>query len=364
MSKTTVLSILRLSRGNATTHLTPLVLSAAVGRLHVIREDDLDLGSNKVVFHVAGRGRRFPRLVRLFRAGLAVSRREAVDVVIGFYLLPYGLLAWLLARSTRRPLVLSLLGTDFNVHCHAWYGFVLRAVLRGADAVTVTGGAMADRLASWGVAKEKLNVLPHAIDVERFRSETRPEDRDLDLLYVGRLVRSKRVDLVLRVFARVRERIADARLTILGEGPERARLEELARAMGIEGGVTFAGYRDDAERYCREARVLLLASEREGLPLALIEAMSSGCVPISTRCGSVEDLVEDGKNGFLVAIGDWQAMAARVLEILSQPEKLAAMSEAAVEVRERYAWDSAVGAWDRILSEVRKARAADSPSAR
>ncbi len=364
MSKTTVLSILRLSRGNATTHLTPLVLSAAVGRLHVVREDDLDLGSEKAVYHVVGRGRRFPRLVRLFRAGLAVGRGEAVDVVIGFYLLPYGLLAWLLARSTRRPLVLSLLGTDFNVHCHAWYGFVLRAVLRGADAVTVTGKAMADRLAAWGVARERLHVLPHAIDVERFRSETPPQDRGLDLLYVGRLVRSKRVDLVLRVFARVRERIADARLTILGEGPERAQLEELADAMGLEEAVTFAGYRDDAERYYGEARVLLLASEREGLPLALIEAMSSGCVPISTRCGSVEDLIDDGKNGFLVAIGDWQAMAARVLEILSQPEKSAAMSRAAVEVRERYGWDSAVGAWERILSEVRKARATDPPAPR
>ncbi|UCF19042.1 MAG: glycosyltransferase [Gemmatimonadota bacterium] len=364
MANTKILSILRLSRRNAATHLTPLVLSGEVGQLHVVREEPLGIESEKVVYHIVGRGRRFPRLLRLFRTGLAVSRAQSVDVLVGLYLIPYGLLAWLLARSTGRPVVLGLLGTDFNVHCFAWYGSLLRAILRRADAVTVTGKAMLDQLASWGVARGKLRVLPHAVDVERFRSETPADDRGLHLLYVGRLIRSKRVDLALRVFARVRERFEEARLTVLGDGPERTRLEGLARELGIRGSVTFAGYRDDVERFYGEAGVLLLASEREGLPLVLIEAMSCGCVPISTRCGTVEDLIESGKNGFLVEIGDWEAMAGRVLELLSQPGRLAAMSKAAVQVRERYAYASAVATWDRILSEIRRSGASVPPAPR
>lgn len=354
MSKTTLLSILRLSRANAATHLTPLALSGKVGRLHVVRESGLDLESEKVVCHAVGRGRRFPRLRRIFRTALATCRAENVDLLVGFFLLPYGLLAWLVARVVKRPVVISLLGTDFNVHCHAWYGYVLRTVLRRADGVTVTGGAMRDRLVYWGVAPEKLHVLPHAIDVERFRSTKPFVDRDIDLLYVGRLVESKRVDLVLRAFARVRERETRARLTILGDGPERGELEESARAMGIDGAVTFAGHRDDAERYYGTARVLLLASEREGLPLVLIEAMCCGCVPVSTQCGSVEDLIEHERNGVLVEVGDWQELAEQTIEVLSRPERWAAMSQAASEVRERYSWDRAVEVWDRILSEIRQ----------
>jgi glycosyltransferase involved in cell wall biosynthesis len=204
------------------------------------------------------------------------------------------------------------------------------------------------------VSGDRLRILPHAIDVERFRSTTSPQDRSLDLLYVGRLLKAKRVDRVLRVFARVRERIPASRLAIVGEGPERETLGALARELDIEGWVEFAGYRDDVERFYRDARILLLASEREGLPLVLVEAMCCGCVPISTRCGTIEDLIDDGKNGFLVGIGDLELMARRSTEILSDPERLEALSQKARETRESHAMRSALSAWEVILAELQE----------
>jgi glycosyltransferase involved in cell wall biosynthesis len=347
-----VLGVLRLGRDNALAHLTPLVACNEVGELHVLREEALELASAKLVWHVPRRRGRFPPLLRLLRLGLAICRTGRVDVVIGFYLVPYGLLAWLLARLTGRPVVLSLLGTDFNFHCHAWYALILRAVLRRSDFVTVTGRAMLEAVAAWGVSRDRLRILPHAIDVERFRSTTSPQDRSLDLLYVGRLLKAKRVDQLLRVLEQVRERIPAARLAIVGEGPERERLEAQARELGIEDCVEFAGYRDDVERFYRDARLLLLASEREGLPLVLIEAMCCGCVPISTRCGTIEDLIEDGRNGFLVGVGDWQLMARRASQTLSDAERLLALSERARETRGHHAWGSAMSVWEGILVEL------------
>jgi glycosyltransferase involved in cell wall biosynthesis len=354
MPPMSVLGVLRLGRDNALAHLTPLDACHMVGKLHVLREEDLELASAKVVWHVPRRRGRFPPLLRLFRSGLKVCRTGRVGVVIGFYLVPYGLLAWLTARLTGKPAVLSLLGTDFNVHCHAWYAFILRAVLRRSDFVTVTGRAMLETLETWGVSRDRLRILPHAIDVERFRSTTLPRDRGLDLLYVGRLLKAKRVDQVLRVLARVRERIPAARLAIVGEGPEREKLEAWARELGLEGCVEFAGYRDDVERFYQDARILLLASEREGLPLVLVEAMCCGCVPISTRCGTIEDLIQDGRNGFLTGVGDLDLMARRALETLSDLERLEALSEKARETRESHAMRSAISVWEGILVGLQK----------
>jgi glycosyltransferase involved in cell wall biosynthesis len=354
MSPISVLGVLRLGRDNAQAHLTPLVACNEVRELRVLREEELELASAKVVWHVPRRRGRFPPLLRLFRSGLTVCRTGRVDVVIGFYLVPYGLLAWLIAKLTRKPVVLSLLGTDFNVHCHAWYASILRGVLRHSDFVTVTGRAMLEAVAAWGVSPDRLRILPHAIDVERFRSTTSPRDRSLDLLYVGRLLRAKRVDQVLRITAEVRERIPTARLAIVGEGPERERLEARARELGIEGCVEFAGYRDDVERFYRAARIFLLASEREGLPLVLVEAMCCGCVPISTRCGTIEDLIEDGKNGFLIRVGDLDLMARHASETLSDLERLEALSQKARETRESHALRSATTVWEGILAELQQ----------
>jgi glycosyltransferase involved in cell wall biosynthesis len=354
MPPISVLGVLRLGRDNAMTHLTPLAACRQVDRLHLLREDALELASAKTVWHTSRRRGRFPPLLRLFRTGLVVCLTGRVDVVVGFYLVPYGLLAWLLAKLARKPVVLSLLGTDFNVHCHAWYARILRAILKRSNIVTVTGRAMFEAVATWGVSRDRLRILPHAIDVERFRSTTLPQDRSLDFLYVGRLLEAKRVDQVLGVLARVRERLPAARLAIVGEGPEREMLEAKARELDIEGCVEFAGYRDDVERLYRDARILLLASEREGLPLVLVEAMCCGCVPISTRCGTIEDLIDDGKNGFLVGVGDLELMARRSTEILSDPERLEALSEKARETRESHAMRSALSAWEEILAELQE----------
>lgn len=347
-----VLSVLRLSDGNAAVHLTPLVRSRQVGQLHVLRESALDRWqeTGKVEWHVTGPRRRWPPLVKALGMGIAAARR--VDVVQGFSLVPYGLLAFLFARLRGKPLILSLLGTDFNVHCHAWYGAVCRAVLRRADAVTVTGGSMLERLAEWGVRRQRLHVLPHAIEVDRFSTTRSPSERGTDLLFVGRLVRGKRVDLVLHALARVRVRRPGTTLAIVGDGPERESLERLAARLGLAEAVTFAGHRSDVERWYADARVFVMASEREGLPLVLIEAMSSGCVPVTTSCGTIADLVQNGSNGFLVEMGDWVRMGDLVLEVLTDNAGLEQLSRAARDIRTSFTWESAERVWDRLLESV------------
>lgn len=208
---------------------------------------------------------------------------------------------------------------------------------------------MLRQLEDWGIPPDRLHHLPHAVDTERFSSAVPLEARSFDLVWAGSLIPLKRVDDLLRACASVARTRPGFRAAIVGDGPEKGRLEALARELGIEDHVMFTGYRPDPETFFRDARIVALTSESEGLPFVLVEGMSCGCVPLATRCGDVEDLVQDAVNGFTVPVGDWEQVGIHVSRLLENPRELSEISRQSLRVREAYSWESAARAWSTIL---------------
>jgi glycosyltransferase involved in cell wall biosynthesis len=138
--------------------------------------------------------------------------------------------------------------------------------------------------------------------------------------------------------------------TIVGEGSLRASLEELARELGLEGNVAFVGYRGDVEAWLKRARVFVLTSESEGLPLSAVEAMLCGLPAVVADVGDLRDLVEDGVNGYLVTDGTPEAFAGPLLELLTDEPRRARMAAGARHAAERYEVASAVRSWNAILA--------------
>jgi glycosyltransferase involved in cell wall biosynthesis len=136
------------------------------------------------------------------------------------------------------------------------------------------------------------------------------------VLGVGRFYPEKGFATLLKAFALVRaSRIA--RLVLLGEGPLRTQLEALAHELGIADDVCMPGFVENPFAYMRRAAVFVLPSEYEGLPNVLIQAMACGCPVVSTNCPSgPEDILDNGKYGHLVPVGDWEAMAKAILRVL------------------------------------------------
>jgi glycosyltransferase involved in cell wall biosynthesis len=150
------------------------------------------------------------------------------------------------------------------------------------------------------------------------------------LAFVGRLDAVKGVPLLLEAFATARARHPQARLTIAGDGPARARLEARTRALGLEGAVHFAGYLDEpaVARLLETSDMLVLPSFAEGLPVVLMEAFASRIPVIASQVAGVPELVEDGVSGFIVPPGDVETLAARMDRLLSDPTLCAAMGTA------------------------------------
>jgi glycosyltransferase involved in cell wall biosynthesis len=169
------------------------------------------------------------------------------------------------------------------------------------------------------------------------------------IVAVGRLVAVKDYPTMLRAFALVHARVA-SRLVILGTGPERPALEALAAELGIADDVAFIGFDHNPFRWMARARVLMQSSLTEGLPGTLIQSLACGTPVVATDCNhGPREVVADGINGFLVAVGDSRALADRAARLLADGALRDRMSAAARASGQRYTLAAALQNYERAI---------------
>ncbi len=166
-------------------------------------------------------------------------------------------------------------------------------------------------------------VIPNGVPLERFALPRRTVRGRI--LMVGRLAPPKRPDLAIRALASVREQIPDAELHVVGDGSLRTEAGALAAELGLGGAVQFLGTREDVPELLAEAECALLASDYEGSPLAVVEAMAASVAVVATEVGGVGELVRPGVTGAIAPKGDAEALARALLDALGDPEQAAAL---------------------------------------
>lgn len=216
--------------------------------------------------------------------------------------------------------------------------FFMRCSYRHADGIVAISAGVADDLArAIGLPRKRIDVVYNPIDTDRVETLSREEPNHPWLapggppviLGVGRLTAAKDFPTLLRAFARFRAKRA-ARLMILGEGEDRAALEALARDLGVSEDVAMPGFAANPFAYMRRAALFVLSSRWEGFANVLVEAMACGTPVVSADCPSgPAEILEDGKWGRLVPVGDPAALAQAMAEILGGGERLDARRRAA-----------------------------------
>jgi glycosyltransferase involved in cell wall biosynthesis len=229
--------------------------------------------------------------------------------------------------------------------------FFAGRIARNTTAWVANSREIAADLARWGVLRERVHVIPNGIDIPD-DGRRKAGNGVVRFLSMGRLDSEKAVDQTIRAFAGLP---ADppAHLTILGDGPSRPELEALSRRLRQERRIVFTGAVEDVTPYLKEADVYVSTSMSEGMSNALLEAMSSGVMPVVSRVSGADDLVEDGVSGFLFPPGDETALATRLAEVLSMTsERRRVTGEAArAAIRTRFLFDQVV---DRHLALYRE----------
>ena len=209
------------------------------------------------------------------------------------------------------------------------------------------------RLEALGVPEEKIEVIPNGIDLKRI-SEIEPEggrvsagleSKIYDIFFAGRLIKEKNVDVLIKAVALFKADFPDIRCCIVGDGPEKAELMQLAKKEGVYGNVEFAGFQEYGALIgkIKASKVLVLPSSREGFGMVVIEAFACG-VPVVTvreKYNAAQGLVENGVDGFVVELGD-KEIAKGIERIIMRSTNYKQISEAAFRKAKKYDWNEAV----------------------
>jgi glycosyltransferase involved in cell wall biosynthesis len=176
------------------------------------------------------------------------------------------------------------------------------------------------------------------------------------MLAVGRLVPIKRFDLTLRVIGALRRSAPsdDWLLLLVGSGPQREALENLAKQIGVESAVRFEGYQSGEELVIRHqaADLQLCTSEFENWSLSLVEGLACGHPVVAFDTGGTPELLAPLDPALIVAESGPEAMANRVLELMSAPERMPELNARARSIAEQYSWEHVVDRLERVLTEV------------
>ena len=195
------------------------------------------------------------------------------------------------------PIVVSRRGRTFGYDERPWFRFAQGAAHRRVRLMLTNS----EELAAFTLRNDRLvppvAVVPNGVDLERFAASPLPSDPVVTI--VANLIGYKRHDLFLRAFAIVLRSVPSAQAIVVGDGPERNALMDLASSLDLGDRVEFAGQVPDVRPFVERARVVALTSDHEGLPNALLEAMAMGRPVVARAVGGVPELIEDGREGWL-----------------------------------------------------------------
>ena len=272
---------------------------------------------------------------------VSVAQREKLDLLHVHYAIPHASAAWmarqiLASQGIRIPVITTLHGTDITlVGKDPGYEPVVTFSINQSDGVTAVSGDLARETRNTFKIERHIEVIPNFIDLQRFRKQPREHFRlaicpagEKLLVHTSNFRKVKRIGDVLLMFALLRKKIP-AKLLLVGDGPERQKLEIQTRELHLEQDVRFLGKLDAVEELLSVCDLFVMPSEKESFGLAALEAMACEVPVISSNTGGLPELIEQGVSGFMSEVGDVNDMAEKAAIIL-RPENLAVFKAAAL----------------------------------
>ena len=250
--------------------------------------------------------------------------------------------AILIGKWLGKKVVVNYRSGEAEDHLRTWPRTSVPTLLR-ADAVVTPSGYLVDVFAKFGIPAESIANFVDPASVRYRRRETlRPvflANRNFQALY--------NVPCVLRAFAIIQQRFPDARLIVIGDGPERGHVHAVARELALAN-VDFLGAVTPGEMggWYDEADVYLNASDIDNMPNSIIEAFACGLPVVTTRAGGIPYVVEHERNGLMVDCGDHHALAAAALRLIDEPDLAQRLiAEGLSDVEHQYTWDAVGERW-------------------
>lgn len=348
-----ILLIAKLLDNSLNCLIQPLIMADNVDHIYILRDASADIISDKITFITdygcksKGKIRQLYRL----REGFRICNKFRIDIVVGVLIYPHGYIGRIISAIKRLPYIhITIAG-----HREFWlYGRLIELfnlyMFKKSKTITVTGNKTRSYLLTKGIDCNKVVVLPNVIDMNKYQDFNK--HREHDIISVSRLDKYKNVSILLKAIAKIKSK-KEIKALIVGDGPEFHNLKAESEILRISENVHFEGWVSDEDKKIdlyNSCKIYILCSKGEGFPLALLEGMACGCVPIITDVGDITDLVSNGINGYILKDYTDENELASLLELLlSSPEKINNLSVKAKEVKNKYSFEQVSLIWNEIF---------------
>lgn len=292
-----------------------------------------------------------------------VVEQHDLDLLHAHYAVPHATSAWIAKEMLQRDrfrIVTTLHGTDITlVGQDPSFQSLTQFSIRKSDGLTAVSEFLRrETHEHFDIPMDDIEVIPNFVDLEKYARGAYPCHRaklaregEKIVTHISNFRAVKRVDDVVRVFARI-SRTVPARLLLVGDGPDRLKVHELAESEGVGDRVLFLGKQNSVAELLSCTDLFLLPSETEAFGLVALEAMACGVPVVATDTGGVPEVVDDGVSGFLRPVGDVEAMAEAGTRLLSDRPLWDRFSAAARRGAERFGSDAVVSQYEAFYERV------------
>lgn len=281
--------------------------------------------------------------------------------LVGFLLFPHGLIAFIVAKLTRKKVILFLIagraelytkgsiqGIDLDNKIPPWYGQLYLKMLKFSDAIITTGSITKQFLVKHGMEADKIHPIINPANQLRFNKVNHL--KIYDIVSVGLLSLIKHHEVLLYAISEVKKNIPGIKACIVGDGPRKPELMRLVNELGIKENVDFVGFQKDVSYYYNSAKIFIHTSEREGFPNVFLEAMQCGLPCIVSNCGDIIDIAKDGFNAIVIQkFNDFKGYAKAIITLSKDDKLYHKLSHNAIKTMDLLSVEDVTRKWESVL---------------
>ena len=286
-------------------------------------------------------------------------------ILAGFLLNPHGIIAFIVAKMTRKRNVVYLIagrhefftndrnqgsiqGIDFDTTLPPWYGRMFLNILRHTDAIVTTGSVTKGFLVKSGIEISKIYTVISPVNHSRFYKTNLP--KIYDVLSVGNLQLIKHHEVLLQAISDVKKRHPDIKVCIVGDGPRMSKLIQLTDELQLRKNVDFVGFQKDVPYYYNSSRIFVHTSETEGFPNVVLEAMMCGLPCVVSNCGDIIDITKDGYNSLVIQQFDnYEGFAKAITLLLEDKELFNMLSQNGLKTKDSFSVEDVTHKWEQVF---------------
>lgn len=301
-----------------------------------------------------------------------VAEHQNLDLLHVHYAIPHASAAFIAKQILKQhgkdiPVVTTLHGTDITLVGKApAYRPVVAFSINQSDGVTAVSDSLRQETYANFEVDRDIKVIPNFIDLDRFiktdkdhfKKAIAPNNEKV-VAHTSNFRKVKRVEDVIEIFGKVHKEIP-SKLLLIGDGPERPRMEQYCRELGICNDIRFLGKQDAVEELLAVSDLFLMPSESESFGLAALEAMACSVPVVSSNAGGIPEVNEQGYSGFLSDVGNVKEMAKNAIHILKNDENLKIFKQNALNQAKKFELNNVLPQYENYYLElIEKAKIAE-----